>query len=110
MKKVLLSLTLGLSLLMGAGLAAAQTATGTDAAATPAVVVAQAASATDAAPAAADAPVVARLRAAGLILIGRTNMTEFAYSGLGINPHYGTPLSPWDREAKRVPGGSVGAS
>ncbi|MCW5627771.1 MAG: ammonium transporter [Rhodoferax sp.] len=55
MKKVLLSLTLGLSLLMGAGLAAAQTATGTEAAATPAVVVAQAAAATDAAPAAAEA-------------------------------------------------------
>lgn len=61
-------------------------------------------------PAAADAPVVARLRAAGLILIGRANMTEFAYSGLGINPHYGTPLSPWDRAARRVPGGSSSGS
>ena len=60
----------------------------------------------DAAPAKADAPVVARLRQAGFILIGRTNMTEFAYSGLGINPHYGTPASPYDRAAKRVPGGS----
>lgn len=60
----------------------------------------------DAAPATADAPVVARLRHAGFILIGRTNMTEFAYSGLGINPHYGTPLSPYERSAKRVPGGS----
>src|SRR5712664_2338312 len=39
----------------------------------------------------ADAPVVARLRRAGFIVIGRTNMTEFAYSGIGINPHYGTP-------------------
>ncbi|MGH7057064.1 MAG: amidase family protein, partial [Acetobacteraceae bacterium] len=44
-------------------------------------------------PAAHSAPVVARLLAAGLIPIGRTNMTEFAYSGLGINPHFGTPLS-----------------
>ena len=61
-------------------------------------------------PAAADAPVVARLRQAGLILLGRTNMTEFAYSGLGINPHYGTPTSPWDRASKRVPGGSSSGS
>ena len=61
-------------------------------------------------PAGADAPVVARLRAAGLILLGRLNMTEFAYSGMGINPHYGTPLSPWDRESKRVPGGSSSGS
>jgi aspartyl-tRNA(Asn)/glutamyl-tRNA(Gln) amidotransferase subunit A len=54
----------------------------------------------------ADAPVVARLRAAGFVPIGRTNMTEFAFSGIGINPHYGTPLSPYDRGAARVPGGS----
>ncbi|WP_459655713.1 amidase family protein, partial [Achromobacter xylosoxidans] len=39
-------------------------------------------------------------------IIGRTNMTEFAYSGLGINPHYGTPLNPWDRATGRIPGGS----
>lgn len=64
----------------------------------------------DAAPARADAPVTARLRAAGFVLIGRTNMTEFAYSGLGINPHYGTPLSVWDRASKRVPGGSSSGS
>ncbi len=64
----------------------------------------------DARHAVTDAPVVARLRAAGFLLIGRTNMTEFAYSGLGINPHYGTPLSPWDRSAKRVPGGSSSGS
>jgi len=61
-------------------------------------------------PAVADAPVVARLRQAGLVLLGRTNMTEFAYSGLGINPHYGTPTSPWDRASKRVPGGSSSGS
>ncbi len=60
----------------------------------------------DAPPAKADAPVVSRLRHAGFIIIGRTNMTEFAYSGLGINPHYGTPRSPYDRAAGRVPGGS----
>lgn len=57
-------------------------------------------------PAAADAPVVARLRAAGAVLVGRTNMTEFAYSGIGLNPHYGTPANPWDRETRRIPGGS----
>jgi aspartyl-tRNA(Asn)/glutamyl-tRNA(Gln) amidotransferase subunit A len=61
-------------------------------------------------PATSDAPVVARLRAAGLIILGRLNMTEFAYSGIGINPHYGTPSSPWDRASKRVPGGSSSGS
>ncbi|HET7888960.1 MAG TPA: amidase [Bradyrhizobium sp.] len=60
----------------------------------------------DSPPAEADAPVVSRLRRAGFILIGRTNMTEFAYSGIGINPHYGTPKSVWQREAGHVPGGS----
>jgi aspartyl-tRNA(Asn)/glutamyl-tRNA(Gln) amidotransferase subunit A len=58
----------------------------------------------DAPPAARDAVVVARLRAAGAVLIGRTNMTEFAFSGVGINPHYGTPGNPFDRA--RIPGGS----
>jgi aspartyl-tRNA(Asn)/glutamyl-tRNA(Gln) amidotransferase subunit A len=57
-------------------------------------------------PATKDAPAVARLRAAGGIVIGRTNMTEFAYSGLGINPHYGTAKNPWDRQTGRIPGGS----
>src|SRR6185312_14085782 len=51
----------------------------------------------DCTPAEADATVVARLRRAGFIVIGRTNMTEFAYSGIGINPHYGTPKSVWRR-------------
>jgi Asp-tRNAAsn/Glu-tRNAGln amidotransferase A subunit and related amidases len=55
-------------------------------------------------PATADAAVVARLRQAGAVLIGRTNMTEFAFSGVGINPHYGTPGNPFDRA--RIPGGS----
>ena len=61
-------------------------------------------------PAVADAPVVARMRAAGLIIVGRANMTEFAYSGIGANPHYGTPYGPWDRAGKRVPGGSSSGS
>jgi aspartyl-tRNA(Asn)/glutamyl-tRNA(Gln) amidotransferase subunit A len=60
----------------------------------------------DSAPADADAPVVARLRRAGFVVIGRTNMTEFAYSGIGINPHFGTPKSAWQRSTGHVPGGS----
>ncbi len=55
-------------------------------------------------PAAADATVVARLRTAGAAVIGKTNMTEFAFSGVGINPHYGTPGNPAD--TSRIPGGS----
>jgi aspartyl-tRNA(Asn)/glutamyl-tRNA(Gln) amidotransferase subunit A len=55
-------------------------------------------------PAKADAPVVQRLRAAGAVIIGKTNMTEFAFSGIGMNPHYGTPGNPANRT--RVPGGS----
>lgn len=60
----------------------------------------------DSAAAEADAVVVARLRRAGFVVIGRTNMTEFAYSGIGINPHYGTPKSAWQRNVGHVPGGS----
>lgn len=60
----------------------------------------------DSAPAEVDAPAVARLRRAGFIVIGRTNMTEFAYSGIGINPHYGTPKGAWQRNVGHVPGGS----
>jgi aspartyl-tRNA(Asn)/glutamyl-tRNA(Gln) amidotransferase subunit A len=60
----------------------------------------------DSAPAEADASVVARLRRAGFVVIGRTNMTEFAYSGIGINPHYGTPKGAWQRSVGHVPGGS----
>jgi aspartyl-tRNA(Asn)/glutamyl-tRNA(Gln) amidotransferase subunit A len=55
-------------------------------------------------PAAADAPVVRRLRAGGAVIVAKTNMTEFAYSGIGANPHFGTPGNPADRA--RVPGGS----
>jgi aspartyl-tRNA(Asn)/glutamyl-tRNA(Gln) amidotransferase subunit A len=60
----------------------------------------------DSAPAEADATVVARLRRAGFVVIGRTNMTEFAYSGIGINPHFGTPKGAWRRDVGHVPGGS----
>ncbi len=64
----------------------------------------------DAAPAAADCPAVARLRAAGAALTGHTNMTEFAYSGVGINPHHGTPSNAATRlldGQPRIPGGST---
>ena len=61
----------------------------------------------DDAPAAkVDAEVVTRLRDAGAIIVGKTNMTEFAYSGVGLNPHYGTPRNPFDRARGRIPGGS----
>ena len=60
----------------------------------------------DAAPAVRDAASVARVVAAGFIPIGRTNMTEFAFSGLGLNCHYGTPANPYDRASRRIPGGS----
>lgn len=60
----------------------------------------------DAPAAAEDAAVVERLRAAGAVIIGRTNMTEFAFSALGLNPHYGTPANPFDRASRRIPGGS----
>jgi aspartyl-tRNA(Asn)/glutamyl-tRNA(Gln) amidotransferase subunit A len=60
----------------------------------------------DAPSAVAHASVVARMLRAGFVPVGRTNMTEFAFSGLGINPHYGTPRAPWDRETGRIPGGS----
>lgn len=60
----------------------------------------------DGAPAKVDAAAVRRLRQAGAIIVGRTNMVEFAFSGLGLNPHYGTPKNPWDRATGRIPGGS----
>lgn len=60
----------------------------------------------DSPPAEQDAATVARLRRAGFVVIGRTNMTEFAYSGIGINPHYGTPKGAWNRSEGHVPGGS----
>jgi aspartyl-tRNA(Asn)/glutamyl-tRNA(Gln) amidotransferase subunit A len=64
-----------------------------------------------AAPAQADAPVVAALKAAGMVTVGCTGMTEFAFSGLGLNPHYGTPRNPWSgADAPRIPGGSSSGS
>ena len=60
----------------------------------------------DALSATVDAASVQRLKEAGAIVVGRTNMTEFAYSGLGLNPHFGTPRNPFDRESGRIPGGS----
>lgn len=60
----------------------------------------------DALPAGADSTAVARLRAAGASFVGRTNMTEFAFSGVGINPHHGTPANPADPATPRIPGGS----
>jgi aspartyl-tRNA(Asn)/glutamyl-tRNA(Gln) amidotransferase subunit A len=57
-----------------------------------------------------DAPAVARLKAAGGVVLGRTHMVEFAFSGMGVNPHFGTPVNPlaWaaDPATPRIPGGS----
>jgi aspartyl-tRNA(Asn)/glutamyl-tRNA(Gln) amidotransferase subunit A len=58
-------------------------------------------------PAVRDAVVVSRLRQAGAVIVGKTGMSEFAFSGLGLNPHYGTPRNPWDRSTGRIPGGST---
>lgn len=60
----------------------------------------------DAAPARADAPIVNRLRIAGAAIVGKTNMTEFAFSAVGLNPHHGTPANPADPHTARIPGGS----
>lgn len=57
------------------------------------------------APATADAAAVTRLRAAGAVVVGKTNMVEFAYGGVGLNPHFGTPRAPFDRHNPSVPGG-----
>jgi aspartyl-tRNA(Asn)/glutamyl-tRNA(Gln) amidotransferase subunit A len=61
-------------------------------------------------PAARDAAVVTRLHEAGMICVGRVNMSEFAFSGLGLNPHYGTPHNPHGHDVPRVPGGSSSGS
>jgi len=57
-------------------------------------------------PATADAPAVARLRAAGAVVVGRTHMVEFAFGGVGLNAHFDAPRNPYDRGAGRIPGGS----
>ncbi|WJR65683.1 amidase [Neorhizobium sp. CSC1952] len=61
-------------------------------------------------PATKDAAVVDLLKQAGMIAVGRTNMSEFAFSGIGINPHYGTPHNPRAKDAPRIPGGSSSGS
>jgi aspartyl-tRNA(Asn)/glutamyl-tRNA(Gln) amidotransferase subunit A len=61
-------------------------------------------------PAAEDSTVVARLRAAGAILLGKLNLHEFAYGPEGTNPHHGTPWNPWDAATHRLPGGSSSGS
>lgn len=64
----------------------------------------------DAAPAQTDAPCVANVAAAGLVALGKVNLTEFAYSGIGLNPHYGTPANPHSPAVPRAPGGSSSGS
>ena len=61
-------------------------------------------------PATRDCDVANRLRGAGLLFAGRANMSEFAFSGMGTNPHYGTPRCIWDRQTGRLPGGSSSGS
>lgn len=61
-------------------------------------------------PALDDADVVKALKAAGMVAVGRVNMSEFAFSGLGLNPHYGTPLNPLAADVARIPGGSSSGS
>jgi len=61
-------------------------------------------------PAAQDAPIVQKAQSAGMVSLGKLNLTEFAYSGLGLNPHYGTPLNPCAKDAPRSPGGSSSGS
>lgn len=64
----------------------------------------------EAPPADRDAGLVANAAAAGMVTIGKTNLTEFAYSGLGLNPHYGTPANPFGTSRPRAPGGSSSGS
>ena len=58
----------------------------------------------------ADAEVVSHLRNAGALFAGRANMSEFAFSGMGLNPHYGNPKCIWERATGRLPGGSSSGS
>lgn len=57
-----------------------------------------------------DAVVASRLAQAGMVCIGKTNLSEFAYSGLGLNPHFGTPVNPALPGSPRAPGGSSAGS
>jgi aspartyl-tRNA(Asn)/glutamyl-tRNA(Gln) amidotransferase subunit A len=60
----------------------------------------------DSAPKETDAPIVANLAAAGMVALGKTNLSEFAFSALGLNPHFGTPRNPRDPATPRIAGGS----
>jgi aspartyl-tRNA(Asn)/glutamyl-tRNA(Gln) amidotransferase subunit A len=64
----------------------------------------------DARPAGEDATVVRRLAAAGMVTVGKVNLTEFAYSGIGLNPHFGSPRNARDKTTPRIPGGSSSGS
>jgi aspartyl-tRNA(Asn)/glutamyl-tRNA(Gln) amidotransferase subunit A len=57
-----------------------------------------------------DAPIVKNCAAAGMVVLGKVNLTEFAFSGLGLNPHFGTPINPHSSDAPRAPGGSSSGS
>src|SRR2546429_2759402 len=59
-------------------------------------------------PAASDAPMIATLRRQGCVMVGKTNLHEFAYGVTSVNPHYGAVLNPHD--PTRVAGGSSGGS
>ena len=59
-------------------------------------------------PAESDCELAVRLRATGAVIIGKTNLHEFAYGGTGVNPHFGTPPNPWGMD--RIPGGSSSGS
>ncbi|MEU6788924.1 amidase family protein [Nonomuraea angiospora] len=61
-------------------------------------------------PAGRDASVVRLLSAAGMVCVGKTNLSEFAFSGLGVNPHFGTPKNPNGADVPLVPGGSSSGS
>ncbi|EPN41343.1 amidase family protein, partial [Pseudomonas syringae] len=61
-------------------------------------------------PALLDAPSVGLLARAGMVSLGKTNLSEFAYSGLGLNPHFGTPINPKSDSSPRIPGGSSSGS
>lgn len=61
-------------------------------------------------PADDDAPIVKNCAAAGMVVLGKVNLTEFAFSGLGLNPHYGTPVNPHSTDTPRAPGGSSSGS
>src|SRR6204780_5968130 len=64
----------------------------------------------DSAPKESDAPIVANLAAAGMVALGKTNLSEFAFSALGLNPHFGTPRNPRDAATPRIAGGSSSGS